>query len=706
MKYYSVYVKGVKSFFTYKSSQDLKEGEWVIVSFRKKDSLGLIIKEEIVQNYEFNVLDVKSKVNFLNISKELLELMLWISEYYLCEFNDILTLLYPNTLSLDSKERIVLGDFEPRNEEEELLKKYMKKKGSVTLNTLKKNFNPLLINKLLDKKSLLTTKIIDAKELLTDNLDVKRYVNEKEVTLTEKQKEIKDEIIRSSEKFHLINGVTGSGKTEIYISLIKEALLNDQGAIFLLPEISLTTQFIKRFKDEFKDHISILHSKQKPKEKEEEWLSIYKGEKKVVLGVRSAIFAPIKNLKYIIIDEEHETSYKQENSPRYDTRQVATKRALLANAKLVLGSATPSIESSYYAETKIFKAYYLENRFMNYAMPNITILDMRAEPKKILSNELIKAVNRRLEKKEQVLIITRRKGFASSVQCLECGLVEKCKRCSISLTYYRFGNSLKCNYCDYEKAFVKKCTTCNSFSLRLLGQGTEKVFEKIGEHFPNARIVRVDSEIAKNRDNYEKIYEDFLNNKYDIMVGTKLIAKGFHFPNVTLVGVIDMDSLLYFPDFRASERTFQLLVQASGRSGRSEKSGEVIIQSYLPDHYVIQHSKRGNYFSFYEEELLNRKDLSYPPYCKLINIIVSSTDEEKAAQEAQKISNMLKKFSNIYGPLKAPIYIINKRFRYHIFIKSKREDIFKIKDLIKNLILPLNRGQIRVAVDIEPINLL
>ncbi len=706
MKYYSVYVKGMKNLFTYKSSEELKAGEWILVSFRNKDSLGLVIKEEIGQKYEFNVLEIKSKLNFLNISKELLELMLWISDYYLCDFNDTLTLLFPNTLSLDSKERIVLGDFEPKNEEEEILKKYMSRKVSVTLNTLKKNFNPLLINKLLDKKSLLTTRIISSKELLSNTVSLKKYENEKEVNLTEKQKEIKEEIIRSQEKFHLINGVTGSGKTEIYISLIKDALSNDQGAIFLLPEISLTTQFIRRFKEEFKDHISILHSKQKPKEKEEEWLSIYKGEKKVVLGVRSAIFAPIKNLKYIIIDEEHETSYKQENSPRYDTKQVATKRTLLENAKLILGSATPSIESSYYAETKVFKAYYLENRFMDYPMPNITILDMRAEPKKILSNELIKAVNKRLEKKEQILIITRRKGFASSVQCLECGLVEKCKRCSISLTYYRFGNSLKCNYCDYERSFVKKCSNCGSFSLRLLGQGTEKVFEKINEHFPNSRIVRVDSEVAKNRENYEKIYEDFLNNKYDIMVGTKLIAKGFHFPNVTLVGVIDMDSLLYFPDFRASERTFQLLVQASGRSGRSEKSGEVIIQSYLPDHYVIQHSKRGNYFSFYEEELLNRKDLSYPPYCKLINIIVSSTDEEKASQEATKISNILKRFSNIYGPLKAPIYIINKRFRYHIFIKSKREDISKIKDLIKKIILPLKKGKIRVVVDIEPINLL
>lgn len=504
-----------------------------------------------------------------------------------------------------------------------------------------------------------------------------------------------------------MRGVTGSGKTEIYIETARNADKNGEGVIFLVPEISLTPQMLERFKGEFEDKIALLHSRLTQREREDEWKKIYSGEKSIVVGVRSAVFAPVKNLKYIIIDEEHETTYKQDSSPRYHTRYAAIKRAELEGLKIIMGSATPSIESYYYGKEGIYKLYEIESRFNNIEMPDVKIVDMRNEENGNFSSELIWSIHQNLLKKEQSLIFLNRKGYSTYIQCKSCGKAEYCPNCSVSLNYYRAENKFKCSYCGYEKHFDYKCSSCGSDKLTYSGQGTEKVEIQLQNLFKDAKILRVDSETTKERDSYENIYRSFLNGEYDILVGTQVISKGFHFPQLTLSGIVSADGILNFPDFRAGEKSFQLIVQAAGRSGRGAKKGKVVLQTYNPEHYVIQYGIKNDYKGFYEEEIEIRKELNYPPFGRIINIILSSDEEMGLKEKTENFYNMIKTDTvEIYGPFKAPLYKIQNRFRYQIFIKGNRTEVLNLKKNIEKALKEFKEKNIRVAIDVDPVNLL
>ncbi|BDU50280.1 replication restart helicase PriA [Haliovirga abyssi] len=716
MRYYSLYVSDTKTtYFTYgDKNNEFEVGEWVFVNFRNKKKAALILFEEEEREFKFKVKNIIEKIpDEIKIDSKMIELFLWISDYYLTEFGEVLTAAIPKNVKIKYRYKYFYNAsnrlFEmPLETEKQAFIDYIKKRGNAAKSTLISKFGKKLLDEF-EKKNMVTLK----KEVLNKNnnfYDKSEYsikIN-KTSDLTNEQKNAKYKISSSNKKYFLLKGITGSGKTEIYIKLIQEALENGDGAIFLIPEISLTPQMTERLKRSFEDKIAILHSRLSDMERGKEWRDIYLGNKRVVVGVRSAIFSPIKNLKYIIVDEEHETTYKQESEPRYNAKYVAIKRAELEGCKVIFGSATPSIESYYFAKTGVFELIELKNRYNNAKLPKIEIVDMKDEKQDNFSEKLLQEISKRLRKKEQVLIFLNRKGYSNFIQCKECGHVETCEDCSVSLSYHKKENKLKCNYCGKEQVFLGSCSKCGSKKLKYYGKGTEKLEYDLKEYFKDVNILRVDSETVKEKGSYERIYKDFLDGKYEILLGTQIIAKGFHFPNITLVGIVSADSTLNFPDFRAGERTFQLIVQSSGRAGRGKKDGEVLIQTYIPEHYVIQKSLTVDYDGFYEEEINLRKELEYPPFGKIINIIISSVEESELFEKANEFYNLIKNSElEIYGPFEAPIYKIKNRYRYQIFIKGERKEINNLKKQLKKEYnkFKIKNKNVRITIDVDPVNM-
>ena len=714
MKYYRVYVEGTNSFYTYCDERDeFGIGEMVTVSFRNRKTGGFIVAEEEEQEFKFKVLPILGRTSGnIKLSESFIKLLLWVREYYLAPLNQIFSAAVPKNLKVKFKEIYRLNEnFIPADEEENRLLIYLKKKENYSIGkaTLEKNFDGNVIKKLLKSKKIILEKVIQEKKVVAVVEDVEKSEEVEVIStkkLTEEQERIKNSIEISKRRYSLIKGVTGSGKTEIYIELIKEAVSRGGGAIFLVPEISLTPQMVKRFKNEFKDSIAILHSRLGDAERAKEWNDLYNGKKKIVLGVRSAIFAPVQNLEYIIIDEEHETSYKQDSAPRYNAKYVGIKRGELEGCKVVLGSATPSVESYYYGKKGIFELYTLNERFNNAVLPEVEIVDMREEKDIFFSEELLKSIKECLLRKEQVMLLLNRKGYSTQIQCKKCGHIEECPHCSIKMNYYASDKTLKCNYCGISRKFKHRCEKCGSDELIHSGKGVERVEEELKKYFP-VRTIRVDAEASKEKDFFKNVYFDFLEGKYDIMIGTQMIAKGLHFPNVTLVGVINADTILNFPDFRAGEKTFQLGTQVAGRAGRGDKRGKVIVQTYQPDNYAIQKIAEGDYDGFYEQEIGIRETLEYAPFSKIINIGITGTDEEELEKVAQQIGEQLNNPEvEIYGPMKNMVYKVKDRFRQHIFIKGNREQINSYKKELKKIVDEAEVGNCRVTIDVDPINLI
>ena len=736
MYYYEIYVENNVNIYTYKSTEKYEPGEWCIVNFVNRNKTGLIISETKEEDISIDVSKIKyiiGKAPILSIPENIMKLVRWIKDYYISDYYNVIRTVYPGTLKLNySKKAIYVKNLEDKESETEnmyLFEKsneklseiekfnsYMQKKKEVTTATLDKNFSPDIIKRALKEEAIKIEKklIVNSKKMSGGKIEGK--IADDDVVLNEEQQKVADIIKNGGKKFYLLKGVTGSGKTEIYINLIKEAIKNGYGSLFLVPEISLTTQMTERLEKQFSDSVAILHSKLTDAEKRKEWTYIRTGEKKIVIGARSAIFAPVQNLKYIIIDEEHENTYKQDNNPRYHTKNVAIKRALIeGDVKVIFGSATPSFESYYQAEKNNIELVELKERFNNAKMPTYEIVDLNNTPENF-SEELLKEMSGALGRKEQVILILNRKAFANLLKCKDCGHIPVCPNCSISLSYYKYENKLKCNYCGYEKYFNGKCDACGSEKVMQIGTGTEKIEEEIKSYFPESRTVRVDSETVKTKKDYEDIYNDFKNHKYDIMLGTQIIAKGFHFPDVTLVGIINFDIILNFPDFRAGEKTFQLLTQSSGRAGRGSKDGKVIIQTFNEENEVIQNTVTGNYEGYYRKEMELRKILNYPPFGRLIIIVVSSEEEEELEKKAKKFYNILMAGLNIgtnpsgnefvSEPFKAPIYKINGRYRYQIFIKFNRENITKVKNVIRKAMNEYKEKKIRISVDVDPVSML
>ena len=533
--------------------------------------------------------------------------------------------------------------------------------------------------------------------------------NYKRVNLTDKQRLVSDTIISSfgkSDTF-LLYGVTGSGKTEVYMDVIEKAINNGKSAIMLVPEIGLTPQIVGKFISRFGNVISVLHSKLSDSERYDEYRKITNGESKIAIGTRSAIFVPFNNIGVIIIDEEHTSSYKQDNNPRYSAINVAEWRSKYHNCPLVLGSATPSLESFAKAGNHVYKLLTLTERAGGSVLPNVNIVDMKEEVKKgnfILSDILKNKIGEVLDRGEQAIILLNRRGYSSTISCKECGYVYKCPNCDITYTYHKSSNNLKCHYCGYSMVLPNKCSICGSDNLKDYGLGTEKLEETLNSLY-KARIVRMDVDTTSKKGQHQKIIDDFGEHKYDILIGTQMIAKGLDFPLVTLVGVVSIDSSLTSPDYRASENTFQLLSQVSGRAGRSESKGEVIIQTFNPDHYAITLAKNHDYIDFYKEEMKIRKMLKYSPYYYMVLVSITSLDYELGFKEANKIGsyirNNISSDSIVLGPTMANMFKVNNIYHYQIIIKYRKDD--SLMKVLKFIIdMQVKNNKIDVSIDFNP----
>ncbi|MBU8692563.1 primosomal protein N' [Bacillus altitudinis] len=510
----------------------------------------------------------------------------------------------------------------------------------------------------------------------------------------------------------LLHGVTGSGKTEIYLQTIDHVLQKGKEAIVLVPEISLTPQMVQRFKERFGSNVAVLHSGLSTGEKYDEWRKIHRKEVKLVVGARSAVFAPFENLGMIIIDEEHESSYKQEEMPRYHAKDVAIERAGRHQCPVVLGSATPSLESYARAKKGVYTLLTLKRRVNQQQLPHVSLIDMREElrngNRSMFSEELMLRLKEVLERKEQAVLFLNKRGYSSFVMCRDCGYVEQCPHCEISLTYHRFQKRLKCHYCGHEAPVPAECPECHSEHIRYFGTGTQRVEEELTKVLPEARVIRMDVDTTSRKGAHEKLLTSFGNKEADILLGTQMIAKGLDFPDVTLVGVLSADTSLHIPDFRSSEKTFQLLTQVSGRAGRHEKAGSVIIQSYTPSHYSIELTKQHDYEAFYDQEMLHRRHQSYPPFYFLAMVTVSHEEVTKAAHVTDKIVQFLKMNcapnTRILGPAASPIAKIKDRYRYQCVIKYKRENelaslLRKIQDHYQK---EMEQKQLMISIDMNP----
>lgn len=587
---------------------------------------------------------------------------------------------YDEFVSLKSNTNFILN----KNAKKQLeIIEFLEKNGKTNLKILlaKTKASKSSLISLYNKDCINIEKVEQNRELKL-NYDIYKKHN-----LSTEQKEAFDKIKSNPSGQFLLFGVTGSGKTEIFLQIVEEVIKNGKEAIILVPEISLTPQTIERFKGRFKEKIAIIHSGLTPKERFNQWKMISNKEVKIAIGARSAIFAPFNNLGVIIIDEEHDSSYISSKDPKYHTKDLARFRASYNNCNLILASATPSISTMKKTEDGIYELIHLKHR-INKSMPQIEIVDLREELKKsnysVISHRLREEIEINLKNKEQSILFLNKIGHDSFTFCRTCGYVVKCEACDVAMTYHKGIDRLVCHYCGRTRKQVRICPNCHSKKIKEFGAGTEKLEQEVREIFKGARIMRMDSMVANNKKKYQAMYEGMKENKIDILLGTQMIAKGLDFKNVTLVGIISADLSLNVGDFRAQENTFQLLTQVAGRSGRAEKSGRVIIQTYRPDNFVIQAVKENDYMSFYKNELAQRKAFSYPPFKNIISLKVVNSDRNNTIEISKEFVNQLRKYLkndkdvDIIGPNPCKISRINNKYRYNIIVKSFDEDLDKL----------------------------
>lgn len=718
-------VKNVDKYFTYHIPDNLEDkiniGIRVKVPFNTREISGFVIK--IINKIEDNNYEVKDVLEVIDneevLNLELLKLGEYISSKTLCSMITAYQTMLPKALKANHKVAM-----KPKNEVIAVLNKdtseiyeYISicsyKKQVEILKSIIENGSVKVISSNISSVTSLANKgLIKMISREVYRYNDKAIENKHTVFLNEEQSKVVKEVIDNlnTNNTYLLKGVTGSGKTEVYMHIIKEVIDRGMQAIMLVPEISLTPQIVSRFRQRFNDEVAVLHSGLSDGERYDEYRKIKKGLVKIVVGARSAIFSPFQNLGVIIIDEEQVTSYKQENNPRYHTRDVALFRCKYHNCPLVLGSATPSLESYARAKKGVYKLLTLNKRANNKLMPEIRIVDMKKEIRNNYHNislELENAIKEKLDKKEQIIILLNRRGYSSMLTCKDCGEVIKCPNCDISLTYHKTSNTLRCHYCGYGTKVKDTCPSCYGKSLTMYGLGTEKLEEELVKKF-NARVVRMDLDTTTSKKAHSKIIKDFLEQKYDILVGTQMIAKGLDFPNVTLVGVINADASLNIPDFRSSEYTYQLLSQVSGRSGRDKKEGIVIIQTLNPEHYSIKYAKDHDYDGFFNYEMSIRKKLGYPPYYYLTLIKILSRDYQLCMKEANKVGEFLRKNLPsdviVLGPSIASTFKVNNIYHFQCIIKYKKED--DIKEVLRTIdnIYKVNT-KVRIEMDIDPVRL-
>ena len=717
-------VKNVDKMFTYIVPDNMKEN--IKVGCRVKVRFGSMVLEGFVLeltniidkvDYELKeIIELVDKIPILN--KEMLELGKKIQEITLCSLISAYQVMLPKALKASIKtnintkliryavsnrkdmELITYIENTKYEKQREFLKKLIVEK-KIRIDKLESYLNTL------EKNGLI-------KFIYEEDYRYKFNTNNSDnrVILNSEQEVCVNRVVNSFgiSKTFLLYGVTGSGKTEVYMNIIEKAINKGMSAIMLVPEISLTPQIVERFTLRFGDNIAILHSGLSDAEKYDEYRKITMGKVKIVVGARSAIFAPLTNIGVIIIDEEHTATYKQENHPRYHARDIAILRSKYHNCPIVLGSATPSLESFARAMNKNYELLVMKKRANNMVLPNVHIVDMKEEIKRgnyTFSKLLIDKINEKISKGEQVILLLNRRGYSPLIKCSKCGEVEKCPNCDISLTYHKSSDSLRCHYCNYTKKCPSKCMKCGSTDIKGIGLGTEKLEQEIMDKF-KTRVIRMDADTTSRKGMHEKIIKEFGEGKYDILLGTQMIAKGLDFPKVTLVGVINADMSLCVPDFRSSERTFQLLSQVSGRAGRGKYPGEVIIQTFNPLHYSIRYAKNHDYLNFYKEEMAIRKQLNYSPYYFITLVRISCKDYEEGFKHANKIKDYLEKNLSsdtiLLGPTMASMFKINNIYNYQCIIKYKKD--LKLKDTLINIdnIYKTN-NKVNVEIDVDPIRL-
>jgi len=714
--------------FTYKIPEHLKEhiklGQIVKVPFgmgnKKINGFVLEFINEIDNNIKIK--EISSIVTTYSvITQKNIELIFEMKKRYFCSYIDCIKLMIPTgiTKGVGHKTNYVICI---KNELIEKLKKkpytdiydaVKKYNGIYTKSELNREFKFSLssINTMIKHEAL---EVLEKVVLRCDNRDFKSY---EEKVLNSNQYKVVNSILTSGARKFLIHGVTGSGKTEIYMHLVKKMIEEEKESIILVPEISLTPQMVERFKGRFGSNVSVFHSKLSDGERYDEWVRIKNGEVKVAVGARSAIFLPFSNLGLIVIDEEHEGSYKSESDPKYSAIEIGEMKSEIENCKLVLGSATPAIDTYYKCVNNEYKLLTIGERADGASMPEISVVDMREELKEnnksIFSRELYKAVKETLEKKEQIILFLNRRGFSTFVSCRKCGFVFKCKNCDVPLTYHSDKKYLICHYCGSTAEIPKVCPKCGSKYVKYFGVGTERVEREVKKIFSNARVLRMDKDTTGKKNSYELIYNSFKNGDADILIGTQMIAKGFDFKEVTLVGIVAADLTLNIPDYRAAERTFQLISQVSGRAGRGNKKGRVIIQTYTPESYAIKYSSNNDYKSFYKTEITLREGMKYPPFSKICIVNMSSKNEALLIKYTQIIGNFFEnKFTScdnidILGPCPSPIGKINEFYRWQILFKG--EVTYDTANFIKKSIyeiLKKDYNVIRISVDINPLSLL
>ncbi|MDO5394251.1 MAG: primosomal protein N' [Mycoplasmatota bacterium] len=708
--------KNIDKVFDYKVPEDLetdiKIGIRVEVPFGKQvlDGFVLEIKENESIGYKLReIIRIKDKEIVLNT--ELLELGKIIQENTLATLISCYQVMLPKGLKASNGTVVskrydifyrVNDSFAGKltGKQEEIVS--FIRENKIVKKEMLCNFSSNILGTLVKKGVLLIEKREHYRLSYDKELGTK-------MQLTNDQERVVLEVLQETNfKPYLLHGVTGSGKTEVYMELIEDALNRGKSSIMLVPEISLTPQMVERFQKRFGDNIAALHSALSDGEKYDEWRRIERGEAVIVIGARSAIFAPLDNIGMIIIDEEHSDSYKQSDSnPRYNAKDIALVRAKYHNCPVIFGSATPSLEIMARAQKGVYKYLSLPNRVNGKKLPLVRIIDMNEEIKKSkghFSRNLITAIADKLKKGEQIILLLNRRGYASIVTCKNCGYTFKCPNCDISLTFHKSSNTMRCHYCGYGTKVYDICPECSEKAISDLGVGTQRIEEELNELFGEARILRMDVDTTSRKGAHEKMINAFKNHEYDILLGTQIVAKGLDFSNVTLVGVINADTSLNIPDFRSSENTFALLSQVAGRSGRSEKSGEVIIQTFNPEHYAISYTKTHDYIGFYNKEMYIRKTLKYPPFYYLCYIKISGKKVDEVGNEAEKIKRALVR--NLYnttvlGPTPATIFRVNNIYRYGIILKYKKEDRLK-ETLEKILEYYKAKTSIKIDVDFNP----
>ena len=712
--------------FTYKVPLDMEEkvkvGQIVKVPFGVRSKpvegfiLGLKAEEEMKVSFKMkSILSVENEEPV--ITEDDLKLINFLREEYLCKYIDAIRLLIPVGIlkGAKSKSRNVivfindnLEKIKNKDGYIEIIDFIKRNTGKYTKTELSKEhgFSIYKLNKLMEHG------LIKSEEEIVFRYNTREYNKDVQKNLTVEQSMAIKEIEESEENLILLKGVTGSGKTEVYMRIVEKTLEEGKSAIVLVPEIALTPQMIERFKGRFGSNVALFHSKLSDGERFDEWYRVKEGKASLIIGARSAIFAPLEDIGIIIIDEEHENTYKSDQNPKYQTKEVAEYIAKLKGCKVILGSATPTIESYYRAISGEMKLVELNHRVDNKPMPKMMLVDMREElrsgNKSLFSRRLYASMKEKLEKGEQIILFLNRRGFSTFVSCRSCGYVFHCEDCDISMTYHKNG-FLVCHYCGKTKKQPNLCPKCGSKYVKFFGAGTERVEEEVRRYFKNARILRMDVDTTRAKDSHEKIYNAFKAREADILIGTQMVSKGLDFPNVTLVGILAADMSLNLPDYRAAERSFQIITQVAGRAGRGDKEGEVIVQTYTPEHYSLQYAKKYDYENFYEKEFTIRAMMGYPPFGRILLINGSGKNEDELRKQmiylGEKVKEKAEEFGGleVLGPTPCIIYRIKENYRWQIIIKGEFSSKFSksIKDILYDKANNVY-NDIRVSMDINP----